>query len=94
MASKFFVMHMVVESRQVRSFPLDMLRYDNCVPATEADSNAIEKSINGDSSTHGVLRVTLRRFAVDNDRYRQRSALDRWLSFGWHVVDYKLLEVF
>ena len=57
------------------AFPLDMLRYDSCVPASESDSYAMLHD--GE-----VRRVALRRFTVDN-----RAATEgRWLSFGWRVL--------
>jgi hypothetical protein len=84
--TSFFVMRLIVENVRARSFPLDMLRYDSCLPATEADSRAIENSVSGDGPT---TRVTLKRFARDDDRFSTRTALDRWLSFGWRVVAYE-----
>lgn len=65
------------------SFPLDMLRYDNCVPATERDSGKIGRMVAGQSSTEDHT-VRLRRFSLNNkpDSY----ARARWESFGC-VVD-------
>jgi hypothetical protein len=51
-------------------FPVDMLRYDRCWPATDADSIAITTS--SDART-----VVLRGLKV--------PTLDRWRSFGWEV---------
>jgi hypothetical protein len=58
-------------------FPLDMLRYDQCVPATPDDTLAVA------SAEPGARRVRLLRFAPDG--VRPSSA--RWASFGWRVVE-------
>lgn len=65
-----------------RDFPMDMLRYDRCVPATESDSYRIANALTRD---------------VDSDKMRIRLAshgrdlfwlphLARWESFGWTVA--------
>lgn len=61
------------------AFPIDMLRYDTCYPATEKDANAIRETF---LDSKGVTRVTLNRRSV-SDREPQYA---RWQSFGWHVV--------
>jgi hypothetical protein len=64
------------------SFPMDMLRYDRCLPATEVDSNTI-------------LRSALESMIVsDNDSYKvevygygiKGPTVGRWESFGWRVA--------
>lgn len=53
------------------SFPIDMLRYDQCWPATESDSSKM---------THAEDEaVTVCRIASNN----QEWTLERWRSFGW-----------
>jgi hypothetical protein len=52
-------------------FPIDMLRYDKCWPATERDSHVI--------AYKNRRTVELRSLTGSTDR--------RWASFGWRVVD-------
>lgn len=56
-------------------FPLDMLRYDSCVPQSETD--ALTMNHEGD-----LRRVHLHRFSVDG----KRASAARWESFRWRVV--------
>lgn len=72
---KVVVTFLVVEGRG--TFPLDMLRYDSCCPATETDTS----HVNGVVAE--VRRVVLRRFSVSG----QPATEGRWRSFGWRVVE-------
>ena len=56
-------------------FPIDMLRYDLCWPATGSDSTDIENSGRPSTTLH---RIDLRGLKVP-------TAI-RWASFGWEVV--------
>lgn len=57
-------------------FPFDMLRYDNCFPATEAhDSGALVTTDNG------LRVVVLKRWRVAGS-----WTPARWESFGWKLV--------
>lgn len=67
----------VVEGRG--RFPIDMLRYDNCNPATSTDALEIDRSF----EVHGNYRIRLHRFSYD--AHKAESA--RWRSFGWSVVE-------
>lgn len=58
-------------------FPLDMLRYDRCWPATGSDANRIDTSL-----VPGVApsrQVGLCGLIVPH--------IKRWQSFGWRVVE-------
>ena len=57
-------------------FPVDMLRYDLCRPATEHDSNMIELTFRVNTSS--PYRITLKGLKTPTDA--------RWSSFGWKVV--------
>lgn len=59
------------------AFPLDMLRYDECWPATADDATYIGRSW---ARGTGRSRITL----ITHDR--TAPARDRWESFGWQVV--------
>ncbi len=68
------VTKIVVEGSGV--FPFDMLRYDQCAPASPSDAAAMEQN-------HGRRRVTLNRYSVEG----ARACADRWRSFLWAVVE-------
>lgn len=74
---KVYETEVTVEGRG--AFPVDMMRYDTCYPATESDANAIRESF---ADPSGVTRVRLNRRSV-SDREPQYA---RWESFGWRVV--------
>ena len=68
----------------VLQFPVDMLRYDYCYPASENDSAQIAFSFDLRKSKvkPSELEVTLCRYA-----HRDWSPTDgRWESFGWEVI--------
>lgn len=80
---KVYMQTVVVEGSGI--FPFDMLRYDNCVPATERDSATMGdgdpmEGIGGISSRR---RVTLKRFSFTTNHPATEG---RWRSFGWMVV--------
>lgn len=62
------------------AFPIDMLRYDNCRPATVQDSAKIARS---QKQAPGEL-VFVELFSVTTDK-NWRPAADRWREFGWVV---------
>jgi hypothetical protein len=71
----FFTTILIVEGSG--AFPIDMLRYDRCVPFDERDSYAIT-----DEDSDTTRRVWLIRYAIEE----QRLTPDRWKSFTWRVV--------
>lgn len=66
--------------RGVGCFPLDMLRYDACWPATGADASAMY-FYPGDPANGDDYSVTLSTDCV------HAPTIDRWASFGWTVID-------
>jgi hypothetical protein len=64
-------------------FPLDMLRYDACWPATTTDTLKMEFGTHAD----GFRRTR----SVQVCSYREPT-IDRWLSFGWSVGTERLFE--
>jgi hypothetical protein len=91
-----YVMRLVVEGST--PFPLDMLRYDSAVPASEEESRQIERCASHSAVFVGKVKIALRRFAVEDD-YDTRQPSDtpmmanrRWESFGWRVVSYEREE--
>jgi hypothetical protein len=54
-------------------FPIDMLRYDECWPATEQDSTQL-------ANYHHTRIVTLKTI------YSAAPTDGRWASFGWTVI--------
>ena len=57
------------------AFPVDMLRYDACYPATETDSSRIIASHTPHHHNEVEIRVS-----------GWRCTEARWASFGWKVV--------
>ena len=60
------------------SFPMDMLRYDKCLPATEVDSNTILESI--EQPYEKMFKVEVYGKGISG------PTSGRWASFGWKVV--------
>ncbi len=66
------------------NFPIDMLRFDRCVPSTESDAHKIE---------HTTVEHTLREKPLSPRQVNLRSytpdmapTAGRWESFGWKVI--------
>ena len=57
-------------------FPADMLRYDHCWPASEADSRLLENPIYKPGRTRRVINL----------RGLTGPTPGRWASFGWTVL--------
>jgi hypothetical protein len=81
-AKRVYVQVVIVEGRE--DFPIDMMRYDSCVPFSESDSHAIVRSMSGSAAT-ATTRVALRRFAASVDA---GPTVRRWEFMGWLVVAY------
>lgn len=64
-------------------FPLDMLRYDSCIPATEADAALMHEAVLGDGPGDPlrVMEISLVTFRPDC-----APSNDRWESRGWSVT--------
>jgi hypothetical protein len=75
-AEKFYRFNVVVEGGG--DFPIDMLRYDHCVPATENDSYILKRD--------EYRRVKLVMFCASGNG----PTLGRWKSFTWNVVSCNL----
>lgn len=74
---KVYVLRLVVEG--AGDFPVDMLRYDSCVPFEEKESMEIGQ---GDGLRLRKRQVVLRRFSTSG----MPATEGRWKSFGWNVV--------
>ncbi len=64
--------------RGIGEFPLDMLRSDRCFPHTGADSISIGPYQRG--------RRTITLAKTTTSKGGQLATLDRWRSYGWHVL--------
>lgn len=68
-------------------FPIDMLRYDCCVPARQEDVHRIEDSLEEGVQTASrrsqERTIKLRRYAVGNPM----PTFERWSSFGWTATE-------
>jgi hypothetical protein len=67
------------------TFPIDMLRYDSCIPFSEQDSFAIDRE--------GRRAVALRRFSQDGGAVPS-NVQARWQSYGWRFVGLFSVERF
>jgi hypothetical protein len=63
-------------------FPLDMLRYDACYPAHEAEANTMADTI-AHPYDNTPVEITLAHACTDK-HWKPTAA--RWLSFQWHVL--------
>lgn len=68
----------IVKVRGNTRFPIDMLRYDSAVPATEVDSGLID-------DTYGI-RYPMEPMTI-TVRMMHEPTSDRWKSFSWEVVE-------
>lgn len=64
-------------------FPVDMLRYDGCHPATEIDAHEIERSHNVEKSSLVPIKITLVRWTQQG---QWMPTEERWKSQGWRVL--------
>jgi hypothetical protein len=78
MKHKVFEQTVTVEGSN--SFPIDMLRYDECSPASEADAHKIQRSIDHAEP----MQVTLKRLRLYG--YNMDFTPGRWSSFGWRIA--------
>jgi hypothetical protein len=69
-------------------FPIDMLRYDRCSPASEADSSIVER-------TFDLRAARVAGQAQGNQMVRlvgpHPPTEGRWQSFGWRVMGQRVL---
>lgn len=80
--TKLFSCRFTVASARA-PFPVDMLRYDTCVPSTEKDADRIVWSIEDQSGV--MFRINLVRYAASREQAMEPTS-GRWASFGWEVV--------
>mgnify|MGYP001613391845 CR=1 FL=1 len=62
-------------------FPIDMLRYDDCTPATEVNARHIQRSYEREAWKEAT-QIELHRFSFDG----RKATTARWASFGWKVI--------
>lgn len=63
------------------AFPLDMLRYDLCWPATAGGAQQISRSIDGLSTDLRLERTIM-------IKGLKPPTVARWASFGWKVLEH------
>lgn len=66
-----------------RSFPLDMLRYDSCVPRGSEDVSKIDMTLDVSRDRMQAIVIRLNRFSGGGSK----AQADRWASFGWEVIE-------
>ena len=65
-------------------FPWDMLRYDNCFPASEQDSVRLDYDHHSRESLTTPRTVELKSISLSKPCARPTNG--RWESFGWEIV--------
>jgi hypothetical protein len=69
-------------------FPLDMLRYDSCCPATEQDATNIRLTISGRLLLGGVWVIFVKKILLERRRKNDKVFTDgRWSSFGCSIQE-------
>ena len=69
-------------------FPIDMLRYDRCHPASETDSGKILRIFEPGGSDDNE-QIVLHHY----DSYRHWTPTnERWASFGWKVTGHEVVK--
>lgn len=72
--SKLYVFRLTVEGQG--TFPIDMLRYDRCVPSDGEDAHKV-----------GAYSLEKRRVQLQMYSANKEGATEgRWASFGWKVI--------
>jgi len=70
----------------VLSFPDDMLRYDDCAPATESDAAAIARKRHPYPDLTAARERTQVALVHAGARRSWGPTFDRWRSFNWSVI--------
>jgi len=65
------------------SFPLDMLRYDRCIPSYEIE---IHKLKDAPPAYRDKTQVCLTHISFAK---QSQISVERWKSFGWNVISVK-----
>ena len=81
MAKKYYQTFVVETSFQ---FPVDMLRYDGCFPASERDSGVIILNL---SDMRSPINVKIGRYV---DGKHSKPTIERWKSFGCNISDIQI----
>lgn len=85
--AKIFVY--TVRLRGCFNFPHDMLRYDQCYPKSETDSNAIARTwAMGGSDQDEVIEV---KRVTSNARWEPTKG--RWEAYNWKVIGVERSEL-
>lgn len=66
------------------AFPIDMLRYDQCFPASEQDAIKIENSISK-AQLHDLKNINTSWSITINKKGSNPFSVERWQSFGCDI---------
>ena len=83
-ARPYYMQTLTVEG--AGQFPLDMLRYDTCVPAYESEIHLIAMTIRDGEHYLAPRKIRLQRFSSHADHGPTKA---RWESFLWKVVEWE-----
>lgn len=78
----------IIEVEGDGDFPIDMLRYAECIPATEVDSRKIQAQSGLLGTSLEKARIRLRKTESSAKTWYEA----RWQSFGWKVVAYDKID--
>lgn len=84
--AKGYIHRLSVRCR-TRSFPLDMLRYDSCYPASETDAHDIGDNLVGLLAPLTTNVVTVEKRTRVKQARADAWTLKRWRSWGCEIVD-------
>jgi len=87
--AKEYLIQFTVQCRNSisRAFPIDMLRYDHCCPASEYDSGLIHETLSEfiPITDFTPKPITLNYYSHGNRNWTPTNG--RWQSFGYEVLN-------
>jgi hypothetical protein len=90
MPKKAVAYDFIVEARR-RTFPIDMLRYDRCMPITSEDVEEITNNLRyAGCEDDRLFSIKLRTYTSSGVKH---PTFDRWRSFGWSVREGSITPV-
>lgn len=87
MAKEWIIKFEVIcKHKLLRSFPMDMLRYDHCHPSDSESAGAIADSLSDLISANEFepVAITLTHYSHGNRNWEPTNA--RWESYGYRVI--------
>lgn len=70
---------------RVSGQPIDMMRYDRCVPFTEEDSGKLYRVVTHNKPTAEDFRITFLRYSLNPGP----PTIERWRSYNCEVISWE-----